>query len=60
MKSVVIINSDSSPVRIEFTISDEALQQVLKWYFVVYFGDNITVQIDGAYVETNENGDIIG
>lgn len=60
MKSVMIINADASPVHTGFTISSEALQSVLNWYFSFYSGDTITVQIDGVYVETNANGDIVG
>ena len=60
MKSVIIINADAEPVRLGFTISAEALQPVLNWYFGFHSGDTITVQIDGVYVETNADGDIVG
>lgn len=60
MIELKFINSDARPKQCVLHIDKRDVHHVMAWYGAYYAGDRYAVYVDGAKVEKDQNGELVG
>jgi hypothetical protein len=59
-RELLFVNRDATPKNTLLQVDTASIEPIMAWYGAYYSGDRYKVFVDGARVQKDQNGELVG